>query len=216
MSTTELTTFTGNWSDFPSTPVINGKELSAKSKEQFDRACAIAKEIRDYGRQLGIDFNKKYVVEKNGQQCDGVDYEKASDAEYPAGGCVGDMVYFDCIIRAGIAPASQSLVGKLFGGFKKNDAELELKEVTFYIDLKTVSKDGFAPQCYSFDWILYLGTKGMGVSRALKEAFESFRNNFIGRGDYSIRPMTETEIAQYPSVNANNKVQGVVSRIVPF
>lgn len=216
MSATELTAFTGNWADFPGTPVINGKELSAKSKEQFDRACIIAKEIRDYGQQLGINFNNKYIVEKNGQQCDGVDYEKASDAEYPAGGCVGDMVYFNSIIRAGIAPAGQSLVGKLFGGSKKNDSELELKEVTFNINLKTVSKDGFAPQFYSFDWMLYLGTKGMGVSKALKEAFDSLRNNILGRNDYAIRPMTEAEIAQYPNVNETGRVQGVVSRIVPF
>ena len=216
MNTTELTTFTGNWAEFSGTPVINGKELSDKSKEQFDRACNIAKEIRDYGRELGIDFNRKYVVEKNGQQCDGVDYDKTPDAEYPAGGCVGDMVYFNCIIRAGIAPVGQSLVGKLFGGSKKNDAELELKEVTFDINMRTISKNGFAPQCYSFDWMLYLGTKGMGVPKALKEAFESFRNNLIGRDDYVIRPMVDAEIAQYPDVNENEKVQGVVSRIIPF
>ncbi|MBO4307049.1 MAG: hypothetical protein J5848_01915 [Bacteroidales bacterium] len=216
MSTTELTTFTGNWADFSGIPVINGKELSDKSKEQFDRACAIAKEIRDYGQKLGIDFNRKYIVEKNGQQCEGVDYEKTSDVDYPAGGCVGDMVFFNCIIRAGIAPAGQSLMGKLFGSSKKNGAELELKEVTFNINLKTISKSGFVPQFYSFDWMLYLGTKGMGVSKALKESFESLHNNILGRDDYAIRPLTEAEIAQYPDVNENEKVQGVVSRIVPF
>ena len=228
MSTTELTTFTGNWADFPGIPVINGKELSDKSKEQFDRACTIAKEIRDYGRQLGIDFNRKYVVEKNGKQEDYVAYDNKV-CIYPAtGGRMGDMVYFLCDISAQfdyhLPPLG--LVGAIMKGVAVGlshritktpiTQKTDFKSLSCYIVMKTISKNGKIPLDNEIEWNLFISSDDKDCQKKIKEGFDRFRTQFIGREDYSIRLMTEDEIAQYPKIEEKKKVQGVVSHIVPF
>ena len=226
---TELTTFTGNWADFPGTPVINGKELSAKSKEQFDRACAIAKEIRDYGRQLGIDFNNKYIVEKNGQQSDYDYYDNKVCVIYPTtGGREGDMVYFLCNISAQfdyhlppfglVGAVMKGVVVGLSHRITKTPItqKTDLKGFSCYIVMKTIGKSGRIHPDNEIEWNLYISTDDKDCQKELKERIDQFHTRFIGRDDYSIRPMTEDEIAQYPKVEENNKAQGVVSHIVPF
>lgn len=240
--TTELTTFTGNWANIPDTPVIKGKELTGKSIEHFDRACAFAREIRDYGKQLGIDFNRKYIVEKNGQQRDYIDYDKVAEhdddnvlVEYPEGGRVGDMVYFHCDIRASfdyhfpasLDPLANTFVGDtikgVFYGLTKRkpkppkETKVEFKGLSCYIEMKTISKNGKNPLSNDMEWNLFCNSDDkQDYHLKLKEAFGQFRAQFIDRGNYAIRPMTDDEISQYPNIEEEEKKQGVVSHLVPF
>lgn len=83
--------------------------------------------------------------------------------------------------------------------------------------MKTISKNGKNPLSNDIEWNLFCNSDDkQDYHLKLKEAFGQFRAQFIDRGNYAIRPMTDDEISQYPNIEEEEKKQGVVSHLVPF
>lgn len=107
MSTTEITTYKGFWSELTGTPVYEGNELTSKQLSAFKKVCEAERTVKAEFKKHGLDFGSQYIVVKNyGYQNNYTDYDKmVEEAEennsevssmYPVGGCEGDIIRFTC------------------------------------------------------------------------------------------------------------------------
>lgn len=76
---TEITTFKGNWAEFPDEPTFMGRRLLKVERQRFDRACAFAQRFRDLCRETDFDFNRKYLVEENYWHDRSIDYDEIAE-----------------------------------------------------------------------------------------------------------------------------------------
>jgi hypothetical protein len=219
---TEITTFKGNWAEFPGEPSFYGARLSRKEMGKFDRACNLARKFRERARQTGLDFNKKYIVAKNTRHDPSVDYDKIAqkwsegrwdeDPLYPVGGRVGDMVYFECDIYACSCVASSRR--DKFLNAEKTIVQISLCDrwefdgISLHFSMCTISKDGRHPCAGPDDW--YLSSQSEHNSSFLDNMFDEFYRDFIDDEGYQLRPLSEEEELLYPNVDKDFGLSHVI------
>lgn len=223
---TEITTFKGNWADFPGEPSFYGAALSAAERKKFDRVCDLAKEVRERCRQTRLDFNKKYLVVENSRHDPKVDYDKIAEAwkqgsvdeiaEYPRGGRVGDMVYFVCTIHADTEVISSRYTQYL--NAEKTALRYSLSDrwafngITIELSMRCISIDGQHPCTGPDEWCLHCSTEPDDrCDQILDEEFTKLRLNFLDNPGYKLRPLSDAEAALYP----NTEEDFCISRVIP-
>lgn len=227
-SMTEITTFKGNWAEFPGTPTFLGHELLYMEEKMFERACAFARKFRELCRQTGFDFNKKYLVVENSQYDPSVDYDKIAEAwaegsfeeftPYPSGGRVGDMVWFECKVHADeiLMGSVKARLEYLTG--KKASCEIPLCDrwifhgITLIFSMRYISIDGLHPCAAGGPWYLHCQSEpNSGCLQTMEEGFEELRREFLDNREYKLRPLSDNEVALFPNIDE----EYCLSRVIP-
>lgn len=213
---TEITTFKGNWAEFPGEPTFMGRKLLKAERQRFDRACAFARRVRDLCRETGFDFNRKYLVAENYRHDKGIDYDEIAEqwaedplAEtpfYPDGGRVGDMVYFDCCIHAD-SRATHSYRSKYLN-VEKSAMQIMLGDgwefdgITLYFTMRCISIDGLHPCTGPDEWSLVCHSEpNRGFLQTLEDGFVELRRKYLDNEGYQLRPLTDEEATQFPNTD---------------
>lgn len=220
---TEITTFKGNWAAFPGEPTFMGRRLLESELQMFDRACAFAKRFRDLCKDTGVDFNRKYMVEKNYRHNTDIDYDEIAwlmetapydeYPPYPDGGRVGDMVYFDCVIHAesratfSYKTASPAIMQTSLGD------RWQFSGITMYFAMHCISIDGHHPLNPSDEWYVMCHSEpDRGYLMNLEDCFAELREKYLDNDGYKLRPLTDEEVAQFPNIDEGY----CVSKVIPF
>lgn len=224
---TEITTFKGNWAEFPGEPTFMGRRLLESEQQMFDRACSFAQRFRDLCRETGFDFNKKYLVEVNQGHNKEIDYdeiawllETAPYDEYPSypdGGRVGDMVYFDCVIHTE-SRATCSYKAR-YANNEKTAIHITPSEgwrfdgMTLDFTMHCISIDGLHPCAPPYEWsVMCHSEPDRGYLDTLEGGFEELRRKYLDNDGYILRPMSYEEVEQFPNTDRDY----CVSRVIPF
>lgn len=223
---TEITTFKGNWAEFPGEPTFMGRRLLKVERQRFDRACAFAKKFRDLCRGTGFDFNRRYLVVENYRHDRSIDYDDIADRlemepfgeypQYPDGGRVGDMVYFDCCIHAD-SRATHSYRSKYLNA-EKTSMQITLGDgwefdgITLDFTMRCFSIDGQHPCTSPSEWDLICHSEpNRGFLQTLESGFAELREKYLDNEGYILRPLTDEESAQFPNTNEGY----CVSKVIP-
>ena len=176
------------------------KGASVAEEERYVRARKLVQQVHDLVQQSGIRLGQKYIVEQNFLQDPGIDYlsleakafehrgaynqNQISDnpvVYYPKGGCVGNVVEFECIAekRFRLTHTSEGSEGWVFKGLK------------LCIKVVSLSKYGAVP----YEECFYLSSETDSA-----EMLEQFRSGLLDREGYVLRPITEKENAVFLTV----------------
>ena len=222
----EITTFKGNWAEFPDKPTFMGRRLLKVERQRFARACAFAQRLRDLCRETGFDFNKKYLVVENYRHDRSIDYDKIAElwakdplAEtpfYPDGGRIGDMVYFDCCIHAD-SRATHSYRSRYLNA-EKTTMQITLGDgwefdgITLAFTMRCTSIDGLHPCTGPSEWDLMCHSEhDRGFLQTLESGFEELREKYLENEGYKLRPLSAEEAAQFPNTDEGY----CVSKVIP-
>ena len=222
---TEITTFKGNWAEFPGEPTFMGRRLLESEQQLFDRAYAFVQRFRNLCKDTGFDFNKKYLVEENLWHNKDIDYdeiawllETAPYDEYPSypdGGRVGDMVYFDCVIHA-----ESRATFSYKTGYPNNEKSLghiipsegwRFDGITLDFTMHCISIDGLHPCTPPYEWSMMCHSEpDRGYLDTLEGGFEELRKKYLNNEGYILRPLSDEEAAQYPNTDEDYSVTRVI------
>lgn len=222
---TEITTFKGNWAEFPDEPTFMGRRLLKAERQRFDRACAFARRVRDFCRETGFDFNKKYLVVENYRHDQSIDYDEIAErwakepfAEtpfYPDGGRVGDMVYFDCCIHTD-SRATHSYRSRYINA-EKTAMQITLSDgwefdgIMLDFTMRCISIDGLHPCTGPYEWSLICHSEpSRGFLQTLEEGFAELRDMYLDNKGYQLRPLTSEEVERFPNVSDDYCISHVI------
>lgn len=204
-----------------------GHPLLNEERQRFDRACAFAQRIRDLCKNTGFDFTKKYLVEKNYRHDRSIDYDKIADRlemepfgeypQYPDGGRVGDMVYFDCCIHAD-SRATHSYRSWYLNAEKtamqiKPGNGWEFDGISLDFTMRCISIDGLHPCTGPYEWnLVFHSEPERGYLQTPEEGFAELCNDFLDNRGYKLRPLSAEEVAQFPNTDKGY----CVSTVIPY
>ena len=223
---TEITTFKGNWAEFPGEPRFMGRRLLKVERQRFDRACAFARKFRDLCRETDFDFNRKYLVVQNYRHDQNIDYDEiakqwakdplAETPFYPDGGRVGDMVYFDCSIHAD-SRATYSYRSKYLDA-EKTAMQITLGDgwqfdgIAVVFTMRCISIDGLHPCTGPYEWnLVHHSEPNRRFLQTLEDGFAELREKYLDNDGYKLRPLLEDEVAQFPNIDEDY----CVSKVIP-
>ena len=189
------------------TLLVGEKGETVAEEERYVRARKLVHQVHDLVQQSGIRLGQKYIVEQNSLQDPGIDYlsleaeafehrgaynqNQISDnpvVYYPKGGCVGNVVEFECI-----AEKRFRLTHTAEGS---EEARWVFKGLKLCIKVVALSKYGAVP----YEECFHLSSETDSAAKVL----EQFRSGFLDREGYVLRPITEKENAVFLTVEPDD------------